>query len=77
MEKEIITLIDGRQFDRKTGFKHHGQEIKQVWGKSSYENGLDLFRQSHASSVTENKVDSDDLTIISLDELLKEIDNNK
>ena len=46
-------------------------QLEQAWGKPSYKSGLDLFATSHASVADGVKVDSSDLVITDLDEILQ------
>ena len=46
-------------------------EFKTIWGQTSCENGLSLFKQSHASVVDGVKANSSDLVITDLIEILQ------
>ena len=46
-------------------------ELEKLWGNNDCENGLSLFKQSHASVVDGVKADSSDLVITDLNEIMQ------
>ena len=46
-------------------------EFKTIWGQPSCEDGLSLFKQSHALVADNVKADSNDLVINDLNEILQ------
>ena len=46
-------------------------EFEKIWGNNDCENGLSLFKQSHASVADGVKADSSDLVINDLNEILQ------
>jgi hypothetical protein len=45
--------------------------FEEIWGKPSLSSGLDLFEKSHESVANNEKATEEDLSITSIEDLLK------